>query len=130
MIAVPQKPHTSAYVGMRINGSVQVYVHHSDGCFTPLKPRYDLRNHSPDGFEWGYAGSGPAQLALAILADALDDDVCAARLHQVFKTAVVANLTKSSFIMEHRLVLVVAKRLCVDAGYPLPPVLQADLDEK
>lgn len=25
-----------------------------------------LRNHSPDGFAWGYGGSGPAQLALAL----------------------------------------------------------------
>ena len=25
------------------------------------------RNHSPDGFNWGYGGSGPAQLALAVL---------------------------------------------------------------
>jgi len=25
-----------------------------------------VRNHSPDGFAWGYGGSGPAQLALAI----------------------------------------------------------------
>jgi len=33
----------------------------------PLDPRNKVRNHSPDGFEWGYAGSGPAQLALAIL---------------------------------------------------------------
>jgi len=24
-------------------------------------------NHSPDGFAWGYPGSGPAQLALGIL---------------------------------------------------------------
>lgn len=24
-------------------------------------------NHSPDGFNWGYGGSGPAQLALAIM---------------------------------------------------------------
>lgn len=24
-------------------------------------------NHSPDGFNWGYGGSGPAQLALALL---------------------------------------------------------------
>ena len=24
------------------------------------------RNHSPDGFAWGYGGSGPAQLALAL----------------------------------------------------------------
>jgi len=25
-----------------------------------------MRNHSPDGFNWGYGGSGPAQTALAI----------------------------------------------------------------
>jgi len=27
----------------------------------------DKVNHSPTGFEWGYEGSGPAQLAFAIL---------------------------------------------------------------
>lgn len=26
-----------------------------------------IRNHSPDGFNWGYGGSGPAQLALAVV---------------------------------------------------------------
>jgi hypothetical protein len=29
-------------------------------------------NHSPDGFAWGYGGSGPHQLALAILMDLYD----------------------------------------------------------
>lgn len=28
-----------------------------------------IRNHSPTGFEWGYGGSGPAQLALALMLD-------------------------------------------------------------
>lgn len=50
-----------------------------------LEPRNDLYNHSPDGIEWGYAGSGPAQLALGILADALESDRLAIRLHQQFK---------------------------------------------
>lgn len=40
-----------------------------DGREGRLNPRYDLANHSPDGFAWGYPGSGPAQLALAILAN-------------------------------------------------------------
>jgi hypothetical protein len=40
----------------------------------PLPPRLDLFNHSPAGFDWGYGGSGPAQLALAMLADALVHD--------------------------------------------------------
>lgn len=55
----------------------------------PLNPRLDLRRHSPSGFEWGYGGSGPAQLALAILADALGDRP-ALELYQEFKWEVVA----------------------------------------
>ena len=39
----------------------------------PLDSRRDLWNHSPTGFEWGYCGSGPAQLALALLADHLGE---------------------------------------------------------
>lgn len=56
----------------------------------PLDPRHDLRNHSPDGFSWGYHGSGPAQLALAILADQTGDDDLALKLYQRFKLEVVA----------------------------------------
>ena len=33
-----------------------------------LAPRHDLANHSPTGLEWGYNGSGPLQLALALAA--------------------------------------------------------------
>jgi hypothetical protein len=29
-------------------------------------------NHSPDGFNWGYGGSGPAQLALAVCLELWD----------------------------------------------------------
>lgn len=36
-----------------------------------LPLRLDVANHSPTGFSWGYNGSGPAQLALAILAHAM-----------------------------------------------------------
>jgi hypothetical protein len=57
-----------------------------------LNPRLDLWNHSPTGFEWGYGGSGPAQLALAILVDHLDNDDEAVTLHQDFKRTVVADL--------------------------------------
>jgi hypothetical protein len=60
----------------------------------PLAPRLDLMNHSPSGFAWGYGGSGPAQLALAMLADALGDDARALALHQAFKSEVVAGLAK------------------------------------
>ncbi len=56
----------------------------------PLNPRNDLWNHSPDGFAWGYAGSGPAQLALALAADVLGDDQRAVAVHQGLKFALVA----------------------------------------
>ena len=58
----------------------------------PLPMRNDLVNHSPDGAEWGYAGSGPAQLALALLAHALADDALALSLYQAFKAKVVVRL--------------------------------------
>jgi hypothetical protein len=57
-----------------------------------LNPRLDLWNHSPTGFEWGYGGSGPAQLALAILADHLGNDEQAFNFHHRFKWAVIAEL--------------------------------------
>ena len=65
----------------------------------PLNPRLDLYNHSPTGFEWGYCGSGPAQLALAILADHLGDDEQALNLHQRFKWAVIAELPHREWIL-------------------------------
>jgi hypothetical protein len=37
------------------------------------RPLTHVSYHSPDGFEWGYAGSGPADLALAILADHFEE---------------------------------------------------------
>jgi hypothetical protein len=59
----------------------------------PLNPRLDLYNHSPTGFEWGYSGSGPAQLALAILADHFGDARQALDWYQRFKWAVVAGFS-------------------------------------
>ena len=50
-------------------------------------PSQRLRNHSPDGFDWGYGGSGPAQLALAILLDCLGDEDEALEHYQPFKFA-------------------------------------------
>jgi len=38
-----------------------------DRCYLDPAPSQRAYNHSPDGFNWGYCGSGPAQLALAIV---------------------------------------------------------------
>ncbi|MDI6857213.1 MAG: DUF6166 domain-containing protein [Dehalococcoidia bacterium] len=69
------------------------------------RPLTHVPYHSPDGVEWGYAGSGPADLALAILADYFEEPPefvlaalrsmwtprsKAAALHQRFKERFVA----------------------------------------
>lgn len=78
----------------RARGSVVVRV---DGRLLPL--RLDLANHSPTGFEFGYGGSGPAQLSLALLADALGDDDEALNWYQYFKEKVVAHMDGEEWSM-------------------------------
>ena len=58
----------------------------------PLSPRHDLMRISKTGFEWGFDGAAPAQLALALLADHLGDGADALRLHRAFLREVVAHL--------------------------------------
>ena len=71
----------------------------------PLEPSLKLVNHSPDGFEWGYPGSGPAQLALAILLHHFSQDpnvvpeyrkALAIALHQPFKRAYIERLPREA----------------------------------
>lgn len=91
------------YIGVReANECVVQVVHVIDDQQTNmyiLKPRTDLRNHSPDGFGWGYGGSAPAQLALAMLADFADDET-ALQYYQQFKADFVAPLQGNLWVME------------------------------
>jgi hypothetical protein len=80
------------YVGERGKNGCTVTIIDEEGGKEPLDPRRDLRNHSPEGFEWGFAGSGSAQLSLALLAHALGDDEMALRNYPDFKFRVVARL--------------------------------------
>lgn len=52
-------------------------------------PSQKVYNHSPNGFSWGYGGSGPAQLALALLLEETDEQMAIAN-YQQFKWDVVA----------------------------------------
>lgn len=49
--------------------------------------------HSPSGFEWGYGGSGPAELALNILGRFVPAPE-AWRLHHDYKFDVIAHLAR------------------------------------
>jgi hypothetical protein len=88
-----------------------------------LSPRQDLRNHSPTGFEWSYAGSGPAQLALALLADALGDDEKAQRLYQEFKFALVVRLPKDRWELSQEDILQTVARIAEQrfSSQDIPP---------
>lgn len=80
------------YTGRRNPERCVLWVIDGNGERKSLNPRRDLRNHSPTGFEWGYGGSGPAQLALAILAEHLGDNRAALNLYQDFKWACIAQI--------------------------------------
>lgn len=80
-------------------GPGTVLVVEEDGVRRSLDPRFDLKRHSPDGFQCGYSGSGPAQLALAILAEIYDDET-ACRYYQRFKDDVIAGLDGDSFVLD------------------------------
>ena len=58
-----------------------------------LNPAYSQTfvNHSPDGFAWGYGGSGPSQLALALLLEYGDKEFALSH-YQTFKFDVIASL--------------------------------------
>ena len=74
-------------------GLVMVVVRTESGTVEyPLPPFLDEVNHSPTGFAWGYGGSGPAQLAYAILRDYGLPREVAFRLYQDFKWGVIAKL--------------------------------------
>lgn len=60
--------------------------------------------HSPTGFEWGYGGSGPADLALNILLLFADRDT-AYRLHQAFKKQFVAAMPRGGGIIKRDIIL-------------------------
>ena len=62
----------------------------------PLDCRYDLLSASPAGFQFGYGGSGPAQLAIAILAHAFGDEFATTH-YQQFKREVVSELPEEGW---------------------------------
>lgn len=83
-------PHAVTFNGRRLAAGAEVTIT-VDGKTESLPPRLDLRNHSPNGFEWGYSGSGPAQLALAMCA-ALVGDRVAERVYQGVKERRVSGI--------------------------------------
>lgn len=79
-----------------------------DGGKRELNPGLHIVNLSPTGVEWGYGGSGPAQLAWALLADATGDVKLASRCYQAFKWAFVAGWGETWTVTETEIMAFVA----------------------
>lgn len=84
----------STYMGTRLGEVTDVTV---DG--EPLDPRLDLRALSENGFEWGYVGSGPYQLALAILAHELGERRALGN-YRSFCENTIARLKQDHWVMD------------------------------
>ena len=101
----PQWPpdHVKSYAATRnaLDTTVEVWICSDAGNRIrsyPLPLRLDLAEHSPTGFNWSYGGSGPAQLAVATLADLTGDDLYAKARYMAFKRDVVAKLPSLGWV--------------------------------
>ncbi len=87
------------YTGIRTKHARSVVVCTPDG---PENLRHHNR-HSPDGFEWGYGGSGPSDLALSILIDYFNRQgsetvITDANFHyQAFKWAFISGIKEDGW---------------------------------
>lgn len=95
---------------------VQVCGH---GRKRPLRPRLDIRNHSPTGFEWGFGGSGPAQLALALVADCCGAKLAVPGIYQRVKR-IVANLPHEGWTLTEEEIRQAVEAAKNEAGAHLP----------
>ncbi len=90
------------------NARLEVTVEDLEKGSGPI-PLHHVNFHSPDGFEWGYGGSGPADLALSILADFFGENPTKKQLmegsarcvqkHQEFKWKMIASAPREAFII-------------------------------
>lgn len=111
---IPPTANT-VYVGSRDNLGLAIVT--ANGRVLSPRPSQRLWNHSPDGFEWGYGGSGPAQLALALLLDATaGNSLTALSLYQTYKWTVVARWTRRGWATTRAAIL----RWIADQVCPLP----------
>ena len=82
------------FVGKRgpSGGPGQVMVVDENG----ERPLKHFRLHSPDGFQWGYGGSGPADLARSMCAEVMGH-VPSGAIYQHVKFELIAPITEDEF---------------------------------
>jgi hypothetical protein len=98
------RPPERTYYGHRQNGRSTVWYVDPDGTWGYLNSRHDLARHSTTQFEWGYPGSGAAQLALGLLA-AVTDQTTALAYYQQYKDKIIALLKCNHWEMSTSVIL-------------------------
>ena len=83
------------YQGQRTANGCAVTV---DGQLLPST--FQQWRFSADGFEWGYDGTGPSQLAFAILADHFGDEYKALKSYKIFRDQVIAEISEDEWKIE------------------------------
>lgn len=81
-----------------------IKLHRNDNGDAVTNVEHKKVYHSPSGFEWGYHGSGPADLALNILLIFTDEET-ANRLHQRFKREFIALIPHEGGEITHKEVI-------------------------
>jgi len=90
-------------------GSVSVWVN-DDGVTRRLEHKV---RHSPSGFEWGYRGSGPADLARSLLWDVMGEEP-EPEVYQKFKVEMLADLEDDEWTMTEVEILDAVARISRD----------------
>lgn len=104
MLAVRTASQTPGVVTYKLardnDGEADAFVIAPHKALHRLPPRNDVHDHSPDGFEWGYDGSGPTQLALALCIHALGGDVVRAqRVYMRYRSRVLAQIMSADYTL-------------------------------
>lgn len=81
----------------RLKGEIKTRRVWLNGSELKPGPSQKIHNHSPDGFNWGYGGSGPGQLALAVCLELLKNETAACGVYHKFKWNFIAKLPQADF---------------------------------
>lgn len=110
---LPRRLATMSFRGRRLDAHTTLVEVVEEGQTRPLPLHLEVRNHSPSGFEWGYAGSGPAQLALAMCIEMLGPQR-AQVVYQQVKDRLVATIQADAWALHAATVANVVRAMDLD----------------